>query len=71
MLFLLFNQTGGLFALGSSTQQDQNSEKYMDIGKGITNTCHESYVRTATHLGPEAFRLDHDQTLHRTDIFNW
>lgn len=50
--------TGGLFALGAATQHDQNSEKYMDIGKGITNTCHESYIRTATHLGPEAFRFD-------------
>lgn len=54
---IFFNLTGGLFALGASTQQDQNSEKYMDIGKGITNTCHESYIRTATHLGPEAFRF--------------
>lgn len=51
-------QTGGLFALGAATQQDQNSEKYMDIGKGITNTCHESYIRTSTHLGPEAFRYE-------------
>lgn len=29
----------------------------MEVGKGITNTCHESYIRTATHLGPEAFRF--------------
>lgn len=49
-------KSGGLFALGAATQQDQNSERYMDIGKGITNTCHESYIRTATRLGPEAFR---------------
>lgn len=27
----------------------------MEIGKAITNTCHESYIRTATHLGPEKF----------------
>lgn len=53
---ILFFSSGGLFALGASTQQDQNSERYMDIGKGITNTCHESYIRTATRLGPEAFR---------------
>lgn len=43
--------------MGAATQQDANSEKYMNIGKGITNTCHESYIRTATHLGPEAFRF--------------
>lgn len=29
----------------------------MNIGKSITNTCHESYIRTATHLGPEVFRF--------------
>lgn len=29
----------------------------MEIGAGITNTCHESYIRTPTHLGPEAFRF--------------
>lgn len=51
-----FEHSGGLFALGAATQQDKNSERYMEIGKGITNTCHESYIRTATGLGPEAFR---------------
>ncbi|XP_037040353.1 mannosyl-oligosaccharide alpha-1,2-mannosidase IA-like [Bradysia coprophila] len=49
---------GGMFALGASTQNDENSENHMKIGEGITNTCHESYVRTATHLGPEAFSFE-------------
>lgn len=49
--------TGGLFALGASTQDDENTKTYMDIGKNITNTCHESYIRTNTRLGPEAFRF--------------
>lgn len=62
MFFLaLCIQSGGLFALGAATQQDQNSERYMEIGKGITNTCHESYIRTATRLGPEAFRYENVQ----------
>ena len=26
------------------------------LPQGITNTCHESYDRTDTKLGPEAFR---------------
>ena len=26
------------------------------LSQGITNTCHESYDRTDTKLGPEAFR---------------
>ncbi|XP_058975144.1 mannosyl-oligosaccharide alpha-1,2-mannosidase IA isoform X2 [Musca domestica] len=48
---------GGLFALGANTRQNEHTEKFMNIGKGITNTCHESYIRTTTHLGPEAFRF--------------
>ncbi|CAB4068260.1 MAN1A_C [Lepeophtheirus salmonis] len=31
--------------------------EWMNIGAGITNTCHESYDRTSTKLGPEAFRF--------------
>ncbi|XP_013105226.2 mannosyl-oligosaccharide alpha-1,2-mannosidase IA isoform X2 [Stomoxys calcitrans] len=48
---------GGLFALGANTRQNEHTEKFMSIGKGITNTCHESYIRSTTHLGPEAFRF--------------
>lgn len=48
--------SGGLFALGAATYQNQYTTRYMEIGKGITNTCHESYAQTATKLGPEAFR---------------
>lgn len=49
--------SGGLFALGAATRQNDHTNKYMEVGKGITNTCHESYVRTPTQLGPEAFRF--------------
>ncbi|KAL7745121.1 hypothetical protein ACLKA6_008180 [Drosophila palustris] len=49
--------SGGLFALGAATRQNEHTDKYMDVGKGITNTCHESYIRTPTQLGPEAFRF--------------
>ncbi|XP_023161423.2 mannosyl-oligosaccharide alpha-1,2-mannosidase IA isoform X1 [Drosophila hydei] len=49
--------SGGLFALGAATRQNQHSDKYMEVGKGITNTCHESYIRAPTQLGPEAFRF--------------
>jgi mannosyl-oligosaccharide alpha-1,2-mannosidase len=28
----------------------------MEVAEGITNTCHESYIRTYTRLGPESFR---------------
>jgi mannosyl-oligosaccharide alpha-1,2-mannosidase len=45
--------SGGLLAFTSNTvemkQTDQNV--YLDLAKNITHTCHESYIRTNTHLG--------------------
>ncbi|KAH8293974.1 hypothetical protein KR054_007183 [Drosophila jambulina] len=49
--------SGGLFALGAATKKNRFSDKYMEVGKGIANTCHESYIRTPTQLGPEVFRF--------------
>lgn len=48
---------GGMFALGAKTLENEMSEKYMNIAAGLTNTCHESYDRSATKLGPEAFHF--------------
>ncbi|XP_059610000.1 mannosyl-oligosaccharide alpha-1,2-mannosidase IA [Phlebotomus argentipes] len=48
---------GGLFGLGSQTLSNEWSTKYMEIAHGLTNTCHESYIRTQTKLGPESFRF--------------
>ncbi len=45
-----------MYGLAAHEEQDSNSGRWMDIAKGITNTCHESYDRTDTKLGPEAFR---------------
>ena len=36
---------------------NQYTERYMEIAEGLTNTCHESYIRTYTRLGPESFRF--------------
>ncbi|KAL5010690.1 hypothetical protein ScPMuIL_012995 [Solemya velum] len=47
---------GGMFALGAAGSDDE--EKYKQLGADIANTCHESYDRSATKLGPEAFRFD-------------
>lgn len=33
------------------------SDRYMEIARKITHTCHESYNRSATKLGPESFRF--------------
>lgn len=49
--------SGGMLALASKTLKDDHSSKYMDTAKQITNTCHESYDRTYTKLGPESFRF--------------
>uniref|UniRef100_A0A1A9WIR3 alpha-1,2-Mannosidase n=1 Tax=Glossina brevipalpis TaxID=37001 RepID=A0A1A9WIR3_9MUSC len=46
---------GGIFALAAKSRQDENSAKFMEIGESITNTCHESYVRSFTGLGPDSF----------------
>ncbi|WAR07139.1 MA1A2-like protein [Mya arenaria] len=47
---------GGMFALGAEGSAEP--EKYLQLGQDIANTCHESYDRSATKLGPEAFRFD-------------
>lgn len=47
---------GGLFGLGAKTLQNKYTENYMEVAEGITNTCHESYIRSFTRLGPESFR---------------
>ncbi|CAH1975273.1 unnamed protein product [Acanthoscelides obtectus] len=49
--------SGGLLGLASKTLKNDQSQRYMDVAKQITNTCHESYDRSNTKLGPEAFRF--------------
>jgi len=58
--------SGGLLGLdatlserrSSDANQEDLNKKHMRIAEGITNTCHESYDRSATKLGPEAFRFN-------------
>lgn len=52
-----------MFALASHTLQNSMSEEYMEVARRITNTCHESYARSDTKLGPEAFRSVSHQTI--------
>ncbi|GAB1605905.1 mannosyl-oligosaccharide 1,2-alpha-mannosidase IA-like [Argonauta hians] len=47
---------GGMFALGAAGSS--NPKKYIQLGEDIAHTCHESYSRTATKLGPESFRFE-------------
>jgi len=48
---------GGMYGLAAHEEKDAKSARWLEIGKGITDTCHQSYDRTDTKLGPEAFRF--------------
>ena len=48
--------SGGMFSLGALDVKDDRKRNYFfQLGANITDTCHESYRRTATRIGPEAF----------------
>ena len=47
-----------MFALGAKAINDSSSAYYMSMAKEIAHTCHESYSRTPTGLGPESFRFN-------------
>ena len=51
----IFLSLGGMFGLAAHAEQNDSTDRWMKIAAEITNTCHESYVRSATKLGPEAF----------------
>ncbi|OQV23908.1 Mannosyl-oligosaccharide alpha-1,2-mannosidase IA [Hypsibius exemplaris] len=46
---------GGLYGLSAPYAKDP--DHYNMMGREITRTCHESYRKTATKLGPEAMRF--------------
>ncbi|XP_062322417.1 mannosyl-oligosaccharide 1,2-alpha-mannosidase IA isoform X1 [Osmerus eperlanus] len=51
--------SGGMVGLGADdADTPQKRQHYLDLAAEITHTCHESYARSATKLGPEAFRFD-------------
>jgi len=52
---------GGMIALGSQIDpklSDSEKHRQMKLAADVTNSCHESYDRSATKLGPESFRFD-------------
>ncbi|NXT76197.1 MA1C1 mannosidase, partial [Zapornia atra] len=50
--------SGGMIALGAEHTGEERKQHYLDLAAEITHTCHESYARSDTKLGPEAFRFD-------------
>lgn len=49
---------GGMFVLGADGAPPDKTGHHIELGAEIARTCHESYDRTGTKLGPEAFRFD-------------
>ncbi|XP_053183789.1 mannosyl-oligosaccharide 1,2-alpha-mannosidase IA isoform X1 [Scomber japonicus] len=50
--------SGGMIGIGADDGATEKRQHYLDLAAEITHTCHESYTRSATKLGPEAFRFD-------------
>ncbi|OXA46900.1 Mannosyl-oligosaccharide alpha-1,2-mannosidase isoform A [Folsomia candida] len=49
---------GGMFVLGAHVDpSNSNAVRDAEVGKNFTTTCHESYIRTATQIGPEVFQF--------------
>ncbi|VVC37442.1 Glycoside hydrolase family 47 [Cinara cedri] len=48
---------GGMFALAGESLGSDSSKHYSELGASLTETCHIAYDKTATKLGPEAFRF--------------
>ena len=48
---------GGMLALGSVHLPEPIRAGHMHLAKEIAHTCHESYVRSSTKLGPEWFHF--------------
>ncbi|CAD5207522.1 unnamed protein product [Bursaphelenchus okinawaensis] len=53
--------SAGMYALQAKYETDLAKKMHaLEVGKQLGNTCHESYVRTETGIGPEAFRFTPD-----------
>lgn len=47
--------SGGMLAMGAVKSEEPTKSRHMSLASGIANTCHESCIRTKSHLGPETF----------------
>lgn len=53
--------SGGMFALTAmkvDSLTDTERNEFKQLAADITNTCHESYIKTETHIGPETFHFN-------------
>ncbi|XP_075253941.1 mannosyl-oligosaccharide 1,2-alpha-mannosidase IA-like isoform X2 [Convolutriloba macropyga] len=61
---------GGMFALGGyygihvgrgmeeGASESERNREFLDLGAQVTATCHESYTKTATKIGPDSFHFE-------------
>lgn len=47
--------SGGMLAMGAKESKEPTKTTHMNLAIGIANTCHESCIRSKSHLGPETF----------------
>ncbi|CBY33688.1 unnamed protein product [Oikopleura dioica] len=60
---------GGMIAMSAHVDPAISEERrahLMETAAAVTSTCHESYARTPTHLGPESFRFDSGEDARQT-----
>ena len=50
-----------MFAIGAAYNGVRNVDSHMELAADLTETCHESYDRTATKIGPEAFEFQNSE----------
>ncbi|KAI6213197.1 Alpha-1,2-Mannosidase [Aphelenchoides besseyi] len=51
----------GMFALEADLEQNPDEKReIMKLAEDLANTCHESYIRSATGIGPEMFYFKND-----------
>jgi mannosyl-oligosaccharide alpha-1,2-mannosidase len=60
--------SGGNFLLGG---QVLDRSEYISFGLELVNGCHETYISTATHIGPEVFSWDPESVpANQSSFFN-
>ena len=72
----LFYNSGGMYGLAGydlannhigkrrleRTESLKRSKHWIQIGAEITEVCHKSYIATPTHLGPDVFLVNNQDT---------
>ncbi|XP_077881753.1 mannosyl-oligosaccharide 1,2-alpha-mannosidase IC isoform X3 [Ictidomys tridecemlineatus] len=58
--------SGGMIALGAEDAKEEKRAHYQELAAQITRTCHESYARSDTKLGPEAFWFNSNKEAEAT-----